>query len=115
MPTSAYWATTLWLMALPAACAAAGLKVWHLTGNLSNRDWAPFGYAVAIFVVAFLGLAYSLFPWVVIDRIGIWEAAHPSSLKVGLWGAAVVLPFIIAYNVFAYRVFRGKARENLYD
>jgi len=26
-----------------------------------------------------------------------------------------VLPFIIAYNVFAYRVFAGKAKENLYD
>ena len=119
---------TLWLMALPAACAAAGIRVWLLTGNFLNRenstnkskktstsDWAPFGYAVAIFVLAFLGLAYSIFPWVVIDRIGIWEAAHPSSLKFVLWGTAIVLPFIVAYNVFAYRVFRGKARENLYD
>jgi len=109
---------TLGLMALPAACAGAGLRLWLLTRDRSQEkrsDWAPFGYAVAIFVLAFLGLAYSIFPWVVIDRIGIWEAAHPSSLKVVLWGAAVVLPFIIAYNVFAYRVFSGKTRENLYD
>jgi cytochrome bd ubiquinol oxidase subunit II len=115
--------TTLWLMALPAACAAAGLRLWFATGDLlkgskakrKTSDWAPFAYAVAIFVLAFLGLAYSIFPWVVIDRIGIWEAAHPSALKVVLAGAAVVLPFIVAYNVFAYRVFRGKTRENLYD
>ena len=106
---------TLWLMALPAACAGAWLRLWLLTGKKNPPDWAPFTYAVAIFVLAFLGLAYSIFPWVVIDRIGIWEAAHPSSLKVVLWGAAIVLPFIIAYNVFAYRVFSGKTRENLYD
>jgi len=32
-----------------------------------------------------------------------------------LWGAVVVLPFIVGYNVLSYRVFRGKAREKLYD
>ena len=110
---------TLWLMVLPAASLAAGLRVWIVTGKLLRgekiSEWAPFADAVAIFVLAFLGLAYSIFPWVVIDRVGIWEAAHPESLKVVFWGAAVVLPFIIAYNVLAYRIFSGKAPENLYD
>ncbi len=112
---------TLWLMLLPAATLAAGLRVWFVTGKLmrgekgKDGDWSPFIDAVAIFVLAFLGLAYSIFPWVVIDRIGIWEAAHPASLKVVLWGAAVVLPFIIGYNVLVYRIFSGKAKENLYD
>ena len=71
---------------------------------------------MAIFALAFIGLAYSLFPYVVIDRLTIWDAAaHPSSLKVVLVGALVVLPFIVAYTVFSYRVFRGKARAGLYD
>ena len=78
-------------------------------------EWRPYAYAAAIFVLAFAGLAYSIFPWVVIDRIGLWEAAHPSALRVMLWGALIVLPFIVAYNVLAYWIFRGKARENLYD
>jgi cytochrome d ubiquinol oxidase subunit II len=71
--------------------------------------------AVAIFVLAFAGLAYSIFPWLVIDRIGLWEAAHPAALEVMLWGALLVLPFILAYNALAYWIFRGKAREKLYD
>jgi cytochrome d ubiquinol oxidase subunit II len=76
----------------------------------------PFAAAVAIFVIAFLGLAYSLFPFVVIDRLTIWEAAaHPSSLKVVLAGALVVLPFIVGYTAVAYYIFRGKARGGLYD
>ena len=111
---------TLALMALPAACVWAGFIVWRSTGRLAAgggaRDWQPFAAAVAIFAISFLGLDYSLFPYVVIDRLTIWEAAaHPSSLKVVLAGALVVLPFIVAYTVISYRVFRGKARGGLYD
>ena len=111
---------TLPLMLLPAASLAAGVWVWRETGRLSRGDtkheWMPFAGAVAIFVLAFLGLAYSLFPFVVMDRLTIWDAAaHPSALKVVLAGAVVVLPFIAGYTVFSYRVFRGKARAGLYD
>jgi cytochrome d ubiquinol oxidase subunit II len=35
-------------------------------------------------------------------------------LKVTLVGALIVLPFLIGYTVFAYRVFRGKAKAGLY-
>jgi cytochrome d ubiquinol oxidase subunit II len=81
-----------------------------------TADWKPFGAAVAIFALAFMGLAYSIFPFVVIDRLTLWEAAaHPSALTVLFWGAAVVLPFIVFYTFLAYRIFRGKARAGLYD
>ena len=111
---------TLALLVLPLGCAAAWIRIWRATGQLrrreSTREWAPFGGAVAIFVLSFAGLAYSLFPYVVIDRITIWEAAaHPSALKIMLAGALLVLPFLVGYTVFAYRVFRGKARAGLYD
>ena len=111
---------TLSLMALPAACLWAGIAVWNSTGRIarreSARDWVPFAGAVAIFAISFLGLAYSLFPYVVIDRLTIWEAAaHPSSLKVVLAGAILVLPFIVGYTVISYRIFRGKARADTYD
>jgi len=80
------------------------------------HDWQPFAGVVAIFTLSFLGLAYSLFPYVVIDRLTIWEAAaHPSALKVTLIGALIVLPFIVGYTIVAYRVFGGKAKAGLYD
>lgn len=109
---------TLWLMFLPGATLVAGVRLWRLTRKLSydkTEEWAPFTAAVCIFVLAFVGLAYSIFPWVVIDRIGIWEAAHPAALRFMLWGALLVLPLIVAYNLLVYRIFRGKAREKLYD
>jgi len=111
---------TLALMLLPLATLAAGWLVWATTGRLARGerefDWMPFAAAVAIFALAFAGLAYSLFPYVVMDRMTIWEAAsHPSALKFMLVGVAIVLPFLIAYTAFAYRVFRGKARAGLYE
>ena len=111
---------TLALMLLPLASLAAGVWVWVATGRLKRGgktpEWAPFAGAAAIFTLAFAGLAYSLFPYLVMDKITIWEAAaHPSALTFILWGAVVVLPFIAAYTVFSYRVFRGKARAGLYD
>jgi cytochrome d ubiquinol oxidase subunit II len=111
---------TLALMLLPLATLAAGWLVWATTGRLARGerefDWMPFAATVAIFALAFAGLAYSLFPYVVMDRMTIWEAAsHPSALKFMLVGMAIVLPFLIAYTAFAYRVFRGKARAGLYE
>ena len=104
---------TLWLMALPLATAGCGAWVWR---SLGRSDWKPFAGTVAIFVLAFAGLAYSLFPYLVMDRMTIWQAAaDPSALRFVLYGALVVLPFIAAYTVFSYRVFRGKARAGMYE
>jgi len=103
---------TLALMALPLATLAAWLWIWR---SLGRSDWKPFAGAVAIFVLAFAGLAYSVFPFVVLGWLTIWDAAsHPSALKVVLAGVIVVLPFLVGYTVFAYRVFRGKAKAGLY-
>ena len=72
--------------------------------------WVPFGATVGVFLLAFYGLAYSLFPWLVIDKITIWQAATaPAAMGVILAGAALVLPMIVGYTVFAYRVFWGKS------
>jgi cytochrome d ubiquinol oxidase subunit II len=71
----------------------------------------PFGCAIGLYVLAFYGLAYSLFPYLVVDRLDIWQAASaPESLLIIFWGAVVVLPVIVLYSVFAYRIFGGKAR-----
>ncbi|MFN0303823.1 MAG: cytochrome d ubiquinol oxidase subunit II [Burkholderiales bacterium] len=73
-------------------------------------DWVPFTGAVGIVLLAFCGLAYSLFPWLVVDRLTIWSAASsPESLLIIFAGACVVLPVIGGYTVFSYWVFRGKA------
>jgi cytochrome d ubiquinol oxidase subunit II len=70
----------------------------------------PFACTVGVFLLAFYGLAYSLFPWLVVDRLNVWQAASsPEALMVIFYGVVIVLPVIIAYTVFAYRVFWGKS------
>jgi cytochrome d ubiquinol oxidase subunit II len=108
------------LMLLPAATLLAGAGLWRSLGRIARgqgaSEVAPFAFAATIFALAFAGLAYSLFPYVVIDRITIWEAAaHPSALRVVFYGAVVVVPLIAGYTIFSYRVFRGKAGESLYE
>jgi cytochrome bd ubiquinol oxidase subunit II len=87
----------------------------RLSQGNSYGEWVPFAASVGIFVMAFYGLAYSLFPYLVVDKITIWQAASsPESLRIIFFGAALVLPVIIGYTIFSYRVFSGKARTLSY-
>ena len=50
------------------------------------------------------------------ERLTIFAAASaPESLGIILVGVIVVLPAIIGYSIFAYRVFGGKAHDLRYD
>jgi cytochrome bd ubiquinol oxidase subunit II len=106
------------LMPIPLATALlffiAARSLQRLPVRLAegNRygEWVPFACAIGIFALAFYGLAYSLFPYLVVNQITIWQAAvAPESMTIILVGALVVLPTIIGYTAFSYRVFRGKA------
>lgn len=77
--------------------------------------WIPFASACMIFLLSFIGLAYSFFPYVVPAKLDIWQAASaPESLMFILYGAVVVLPTIILYTIFSYRIFWGKATQLKY-
>jgi cytochrome d ubiquinol oxidase subunit II len=77
--------------------------------------WIPFALSVAIFVLAFLGIAYSMFPFIVVDKMTIWEAASATeSLWVIFWGAVIVLPTIIGYTIYSYKIFWGKTEPLSY-
>ena len=106
------------LLPIPVATAVLFWLIYRSLQRLPTRlaqgneygAWVPFGATIGVFLLAFYGLAYSLFPWLVIDRINIWQAAiSPESMGVILAGAIVVLPMIIGYTVFAYRIFWGKS------
>jgi cytochrome bd ubiquinol oxidase subunit II len=101
------------LMTVTALLAARGMLNSHrVRGKLC---WLPFALVVTVFVLGFFGLAYSLYPYVVMDRMTIWQAASsPDALKIILVGVAISVPAITAYTVLAYRVFSGKASELRY-
>ncbi len=75
----------------------------------------PFMGVLSIFVLTFFGLAYSYFPYVIPHRmLAVDAASAASSLRFVLYGTAIVLPVIIVYTIFSYRVFWGKTTELKY-
>ncbi|MEP6504989.1 MAG: cytochrome d ubiquinol oxidase subunit II, partial [Betaproteobacteria bacterium] len=101
------------LLPIPLMSAVALLGLRGLLNSHRIRGklcWLPLALLVLVFMLGFFGLAYSLYPFVVIDQLTIWQAASsPAALKVILIGVAVAVPAIAAYTVLAYRIFGGKA------
>ncbi|WP_142846389.1 cytochrome d ubiquinol oxidase subunit II [Telmatospirillum sp. J64-1] len=79
-------------------------------------QWIPFVAGMGLFTLAFIGLAYSFYPYVVPNQLTLYEAASaPESLMILFVGAMIVFPVIAGYTAFSYWVFRGKARDLTYD
>lgn len=89
-----------------AGVRAQGKQVlWH--------DGAPFLYALGLFLLSYIGLGISLWPFIVPPAITIHEAAAaPSSQLFLLVGAAVLIPMILIYTGYVYWLFRGKVRPD---
>jgi cytochrome bd ubiquinol oxidase subunit II len=107
------------LLPIPVACAVAFFAAHHVLSRprlvKDGYGWIVFGGTVLIFVLSFIGLAYSLYPYIVIDRLTIWQAAaDANSLMFIFVGVAITLPAIIGYTIFMYRVFWGRAQELTY-
>lgn len=109
-----------WVAPLLLVSAALVATLWVMLKRMpfagDRFDWLSFAVSSAVFALAYLGLAYSFYPYVVPERLTIYEsAAAPESLRIILVGACFVIPTIIAYSVLAYVIFRGKATELRYD
>lgn len=110
----------LLLAPLPLASGLLIALLWYGLRHLPTKDdrlaWFPFVASIALFSMAFFGMAYSFYPYVVPERLTIYDAASaPESLFIILIGTIFVLPVIAGYTVLAYTIFRGKATELRYD
>ncbi len=73
---------------------------------------APFILAVLVFVFAFVSLAGSLFPVILPPQVTVYDAASPPlTLKMMLAVIVPILPVMILYNIYQYRVFSGRAES----
>lgn len=118
---SARWFRMPELIALLPIPLTTGLSLLGLRALLNSHRvlgklcWLPFALMVLVMLLGSLGLAYSLYPYVLIDQMTVWQAAAaPKSLAFILWGCAFTVPAILGYTVFAYRVFWGKASDLSY-
>ncbi|WP_202841843.1 cytochrome d ubiquinol oxidase subunit II [Luteimonas saliphila] len=98
---------------VPLLTAILGYGFWRALRR--RRELAPFLLTLGLFLLTFLGLCISMFPYVVPRALTIWDAAAPdASLGFMLVGAVVLIPVILAYTGWAYWVFRGKVGHEGY-
>jgi len=108
------------LLPIPMSCALAILGMdWMLRRPKvlhAGYGWFIFVALMVICLMAAIGLAYSIYPDIVIGRMTLWEAAAATeSLQFIFWGAIVTLPAILGYTLYVHRVFSGKATELSYE
>ncbi|MEL6298419.1 MAG: cytochrome d ubiquinol oxidase subunit II [Pseudomonadota bacterium] len=114
------WPNILMLAPIPIVTGLLCLLLLRMLQKMPYPEdrycWAPFVITLGVFVLGFAGLAYSFFPYIVPDKLTIWETASaPESLIIILVGALIVLPVIILYSALSYWVFRGKATALRYE
>jgi cytochrome d ubiquinol oxidase subunit II len=86
--------------------------VWSLR---RGAERLPFIMALTLFLLNFVGLGISVYPYLVPRVITIWDAAAPAQSQAFLLiGIAVIMPVILAYTTWAYWVFRGKVGTHGY-
>ncbi len=84
--------------------AAKGL----FTGLNADKD-AHRSWLIQLFVLCFIGIGISFYPYIVPPSVTIGDAAAPEkSLFFALVGTVVFVPIILVYTAYAYWVFRGK-------
>ena len=108
------WPNTLWLAPLPIGALVC--FVLFLRALRSKREYAPFIWSAGIFLTSFAGLAVSLYPYLIPTALTISEAAAPrTTLMFMLAGIGTLAPIMVAYNIYQYRVFRGKVAVDYDD
>ena len=96
-----------YLWPVPIITMLVAWVAWR--GLERRRDVLPFLAAIALFMLGYLGLAISTFPYLVPPALTIWDtAAAPASQMFMLIGTAVLFPIILLYTGFVYWLFRGK-------
>ncbi len=101
------WPNLAILSPVPLAVLLLALGLFRSLA--AGRRVAPFIMVILLFLISYLGVAISVYPYVVPRAISVWDAAAPdASLSFLLTGTAILVPIILAYTGYSYWVFRGK-------
>ena len=102
------------LLPVPLLTVAMFVTIWR--DLRKHREYRPFLLSVGLFLMGYIGLGISLWPYVVPFEITIWQAAAaPESQSLMLVGTILMLPLVLAYTGYCYYLFRGKvSHESTY-
>jgi len=94
------------LMAIVVVCWFSLL--WSLT---DSRPLLPLLLALTLMLSVAMMIMTGLYPWLIPDKLSLQDAAaSPHSQQFLLTGIAIVMPLTLAYNSWAFWVFRGRVK-----
>jgi len=97
-----------WLSPVPLLVLLNAFALWRAVMR-QGRDARPFLLTLCFFGLGFAGLVLGIWPYLAPPALTIWQAASPpSSQGFVLAGLVVLLPVILGYTWWSYRVFAGK-------
>jgi cytochrome d ubiquinol oxidase subunit II len=81
-------------------------------GLYKKWDRVPYWSAVVVFLCPYFGFLISVYPYIIPYKMTIWQAASPdNTLQFILVGALIMLPVLLIYTGYAYKIFGGKVDE----
>jgi cytochrome d ubiquinol oxidase subunit II len=103
----------LYLLPIPVITGALFVALWmSLHRKDASKEWLPFLISHGLFLMGYIGLGISLWPYVVPFQVTLEQAAAaPESLSLMLVGVVIMLPIILAYTAWCYYIFRGKTTD----
>ncbi len=105
------WPSIAELGLVPLVTIGTLVATWRALWGTS--DTRVFVLSIFTFLLGFLGLLVSLWPYVVPRHITIWDSASdPQTLSFIGAGLIVIIPIVLAYQFHAYWVFRGKIPDH---
>ena len=98
-----------YLSQVPLATLLLAVGLWY---SLKRRHtYPPFYCSVGLFMLAYLGLIISIWPYIVPRAITFEQAAAPESSQIfELVGFLIVIPVILTYTIAGYYIFHGKVK-----
>ena len=98
------------LMLSPMPLLSAGMLVLLWRDIRAQREFRPFFLSQGLFLMNYIGLGISMWPWLVPFEITFRQAAAaPESQSLLLVGTVIMLPIILGYTGYLYYIFRGKS------
>ncbi len=107
------WVDPSMRIVLVLLAVTAAVTIWQLwTSPWRSADHRPLRWAGAFLIVAFAGVAISLYPYIVPYQFTFYELANdPAVLTFAGVGLCVVLPVFGLYLLLGYRTPRGTMRR----
>ena len=101
-----------WLAPVPLLALANAFALWRASMR-EGRDALPFVLTLSFFALGFAGLVLGIWPNIIPPSMSIWDAASAPSSQLFLGvGIVILLPAILGYTFWSYRVFSGKVASD---